>query len=99
MRDGVDVLQRHHPLGEQTQCPAASSLGRLAAGQRDQVSLAVAIEFAWIRSRAGPPRQHRLEALFHELPPHPFDSGDADVQGLDDLLVLPRRLSRRRIRF
>ena len=43
-RECLQMCQRHHPLGQQPQCPDTTTFGQLAAGQGDEMNLAAAIK-------------------------------------------------------
>src|ERR1700730_3507363 len=64
--DVIGVPQFYQRAGQQTNGPTTPSGGRLAARQRDQLSLLVAIQPAQPMPRLGLPSEDRLQALLHE---------------------------------
>src|SRR5215475_9085524 len=89
-------MRRRHDLpfddcvSQEPNRPASKAGRRLAAGERDQLGLLLAIEDRRNRRRfallAG---QHRVKPLLHQLCPDALDHGDVGVECLADRLVRP----------
>src|SRR5215510_3630072 len=89
-------MRRRHDLpfddcvSQEPNRPASKAGRRLAAGERDQLGLLLAIEDRRNRRRfallAG---QHRVEPLLHQLCPYALDHGDVGLECLADRLVRP----------
>jgi hypothetical protein len=87
--DVLGVPQFHQLAGQQTNGPTPSSRRRLAARQRDQVSLLFAVQLARPMPRLGAPREDRIQALLHEGLANAVDGCQPDSKGRADLLIGP----------
>jgi hypothetical protein len=86
VRDRRDQVELDQPVGQQAQRPALPALGRVRAGQRDQVHLDVAVHLAG-RARRRLRLQGGVQALLDEALPHALDGAHAEAEGLGDLGV------------
>jgi hypothetical protein len=84
----LDIVQAHHPVGQQFQRPAVPSIGSLATGQGDQLRLSLAIQAATLGAFS---REASGEGHLQILSDKPlFDANDGaatDGEGLSNLPV------------
>ncbi len=86
IRDGLDHLDRHQPVGQQLHGPALPPLRRATAGQSDEESFLLPIEFAL----APGPRAFascRVQTFFDTAFANPLDGGNADMERRSNGLV------------
>jgi hypothetical protein len=92
VRDRVDDLQFHQPLGQQPQQPAGVAVGGLRAGQGGQPRLLLAVELGRHRGRdAGLAFQERQRASFDGLLAPRLQAARRETVCLGDALVSPGR--------
>jgi len=84
-----DLLQRHQPVGQQAQGPAAPPGRRRAAGERDEVRLLCAIQRAPVFAVGGLARQRGVQPCGGALLAHAGDRGRVDLQRGGDRRVGP----------
>src|ERR671932_103866 len=89
MRDGVDVLEFDHLVGEQAQAPALLARGRSRAGQGDEVRFLGAIEVPLALGRGGVAMERGVEAMLDQAFAHASNRGERDIQGVSDSLIRP----------
>src|SRR5215204_2961360 len=88
--DGLfGALQLHETLGQKTYAPALFALGRLRAGQSDQMGLLLSIELLRFGGLGSAVDQCRLQPLPGEPLAHPSDRRAAYLQSIGDLGVRP----------
>src|SRR5215211_6817741 len=91
--DGLfGALQLNETLGQKTHAPLLFALGRLRAGQSDQMGLLLSIELLWFGGLGPAVDQRCLQALPGEPLAHPSDRRAAYLQGIGDLGVGPGSL-------
>src|SRR5215208_2580338 len=88
--DGLfGALQLNETLGQKTHAPALFALGRLRAGQSDQMGLLLCIELGGFGGLGPAVDQCRLQPLPGEPLAHPSDRRAAYLQSIGDLGVGP----------
>lgn len=87
--DRFDDFHLHQPIGQQHHRPAGTALGRLGAGQCDELSLLPAVELTVLTAGRTLAVQCGLQAFRHELVTHPPRRHTCRVKGLGDPLVGP----------
>lgn len=84
------MAKRDHALGQQRQRAAAAPVGRLRAGQGDEVGLQVAVELGLVDAvRAPVAAERRLKALLDEAPTQALHRRQPDVLRLRDTRIAP----------
>jgi hypothetical protein len=87
--DVIGVPQFHQLAGQQTNGPTPPARRRLAARQRDQVSLLFAVQLAQSMPRLGTPSEDRIQAFLHEGLANAIDGCQPDSKGRAELLIGP----------
>src|SRR5215203_560664 len=88
--DGLfGALQLNGTLGQKTHAPTLFALGRLRAGQSDQMGLLLCIELVGFGGLGPAVDQRRLQPLPGEPLAHPSDRRAAYLQSIGDLGVGP----------
>jgi len=92
VRDALDDLLLDKPVGQKPQGPARAALGRLAAADRDELCLLLAVQNALARRPTSfLAVDGRLKPLLDAALADVLRTAAADLQRLGDSLVGPRR--------
>src|SRR5579863_4780178 len=97
--DALGVSQLHELAGEQAYGPAAAARRWLAARQRNQASLLIAVQLAMPMPRLGTAAQHGVQSLLDPSLPDPIDGDQPHPEVLLNGEVRPAGSGGPHIRF